>query len=95
MQRLPFNTVGLSSRMPFKTHGLSLGGSKRSYWHWKTSEGLSERDDPDRELRIEDETSRHLYSGMPPGLLANSGLFEDMNKRDRTKRGLGVKGSSG
>ena len=80
MQRLPFNTVGLSSRLPFKTHGLSLGGSKRSCRHWKTSGGLSERDDSDRKLRSEDEKPRYLYSGMPTRSLANSGLLGDMNR---------------
>ena len=79
MQRLPFNAVGLSSRLPFKTHGLSLGGSKRSYRYWKTSAGLSERDDSHRKLHVEDEKSGYLYSGMPTRILANSGLFEDMN----------------
>jgi hypothetical protein len=58
---------------------------------------LSEGDDSDRKLRIEDEKSRYLYSGMPARILANSGLFEDMNplqKVDGIMRIRGAKDSS-
>jgi hypothetical protein len=83
------------SGLPFKAHGLSFGGSKHSCCNRKASGGLSEGNDSDRKLLIEDERSGHLYSGMPTRRLSDNGSLEDMNKKDRTKRGLGVKDSSG